>query len=94
MRNSVRYLFIVILSYLTISHAIRGGSDSPKFSIKNSVVVNLLSPEERLLRKKIEEENSRLAASKYSDSNRTRMYKEGVRQLARYFVVSISLFRM
>jgi hypothetical protein len=54
---------------------------------RKSFVVNLLTPAERLLRKQLEEEallQRTKAAAVVPDSNRTRMYKEGVRKLARY----------
>jgi hypothetical protein len=75
---------------LGLSTRVRGGG-SPALNSerapRKSIVVNLLTPAERLLRKQLEEESllrRTNAAAAIPDSNRTRMYKEGVRQLARY----------
>jgi hypothetical protein len=53
---------------------------------QRSVVVNLLSPEEQLLRKKYQEahQSKTNETPKRQDSERTRRIKDGVREIARY----------
>jgi hypothetical protein len=61
---------------------------------RKSIVVNLLAPAERLLRKKLEEESllqRTSAVDVIPDSDRTRMYKEGVRELARYEYTPVNM---